>query len=305
MQDHVTIASILKMATIWWLLALSVSAQTAPNEVVTADPNQIVLNAIYQSVWSPAISYKVYQHTHAYDQDVFVSGEYKTAGSGSGQFRYTARISSGATIIDTIQVSDGRLMYTQVGTNEPPKRVEIDQIRNDLGNAIYQANTRPEIAIYLAIGGQPELLRSLYHRYRWYKAVAKKIDGIDVWQLVGTLRSEPPKIAGNAPLDIAAMNPVTPEMQVPTEVVLTLGRSSSLPYFPYQVEYLRTTKGPDGRTSNLERVSTLIHSEPTPTTVTEKDFLFKVQDSIARIDNETATYRPQSKIAGQMPFTTR
>ncbi|MEQ1826016.1 MAG: hypothetical protein ABL921_08715 [Pirellula sp.] len=277
-----------------------VSSQSHEASVVTIDPNQLLLHAIHQAVWGPAMTYKVHQQVHAYDQDVVVSGEYKTAGGGSGQFRYTARISSGETTVDTIQVSDGRLMYTQMGSKEPPKRVIIDQIRNDLGNAIHQAANQPEMSIYLAIGGQPELLRNLYHRYRWYKAMAKQVNGIDVWQLVGKLRTERPKIAGNTELDAMSMSPLPADSSVPTEVILTLGRSASLPYFPYQIDYLRRIHSKDGEPASLKLVSRLSHSDPVPTNVSEKDFFFKVLDSVDRIDNDTATYRPLSKIAGQV-----
>lgn len=279
------------------------AANTKPSEgtVVTTDPNQLVINAIHQSVWGPPISYKVHQSTHAYDQDVVVSGEYRSVGGGTGQFRYTARISSGETTIDTIQVSDGRLMYTQIGSKESPKRVIVDQVRQALGNAIHQASERPEISIYLAIGGQPELLRNLYHRYRWYKAVARKVNGIDVWQLVGKLRTEAPKLAGNAPLDNQAVSPPPANSSLPTEAILTLGRSASLPYFPYQIDYLRRIKGADGKPSSLELVSSIVHSEPSPATLSEKDFFFKDQDIVGSIDNDTATYLPTSPIAGQLP----
>jgi hypothetical protein len=273
-----------------------------PNAVVTIDPNQLMLLAVHQSVWGPAMTYKVHQQTQSFGQNVVVSGEYKTAGGGSGQFRYSARVSCGETITDLLQVSDGRLMYTQVG-KDSHKRVDIDQIRNALGNAIHQAVHRPETSLYLAIGGQPELLRNLYHRYRWYKAVVKKINGVDVWQLVGKLRTNPPSIAGNTDLDTQSMAPLAPESNVPTEVILTLGRSASLPYFPYQVDYLRRVTHKDGTPSTLELVSRVSHSDPIPTTISDKDFLFKVQDSVEQIDNETPLYRPRSRSTELTPVS--
>ena len=117
--------------------------QPSETTVVTTDPNQLVLSAIHQAVWGPPIACKVYQSSHAYGQQVIVSGDYKASGGGTGQFRYTARVSSGETTIDTIQVSDGRLMYTQIGADEAPRRVIVEQVRQAMGNTLIHANQTP------------------------------------------------------------------------------------------------------------------------------------------------------------------
>lgn len=274
--------------------------------VVTMDPNHLVLNAIHQSVWGPAFACKVYQSSHAFDQQVIVSGEYKSSGLGTGQFRYTARVSSGETTLDTVQVSDGRLMFTQVGLDEPPRRVNLDQVRQLLGNAIHQAGDRPEVSIYLAVGGHPELLRCLYHRYFWYKAVTGQIRGVDVWQLVGRLRTEAPKLVGNSKLDQQTLGISHTSSNLPTEVRLTLGRSAAAAYFPFMVEYFRRTKRLDGRPDTIELLSVLEHTELTNfATITDKDFIFKVQDSVDKIDDETELYKPTSPIVDRALFPFR
>ena len=56
-------------------------------------------------------------------------------------------------------------MFTQIGLDEPPRRVNLDSVRQALGNAIHHASERPDVNFYLAVGGHAELLRSLYHRY--------------------------------------------------------------------------------------------------------------------------------------------
>ncbi len=279
------------------------AAQTS--QVVTIDPNLLVLNAIGHSVWGPPLACKVYQRSLAYDQQVITSGEYKSGGLGSGQFRYSVRVSSGETTIDRIEVSDGRLMFTQVGLEESPRRVNLDQVRQMIGNAIHEARERPEVNFYLAVGGQPELLRNLYHRYFWYKAVTRQINGVDVWQLVGRLRTDPPKLAGNARLDLQNIGPIPPGYHYPTEVQLTLGRSASAPYFPYMVEYFRRTKRDDGQPDSIERLSVLEHTElSTTVTLTDKDFVFKIPDSVDKIDDDTELYKPASAIANRVnaPF---
>jgi hypothetical protein len=271
---------------------------SSEGSVVTIDPNLLVLNAIHQSVWGPPFSCKIYQTCKAFGQQITTSGEYKCSGAGSGQFRSTSRVAVGETLVDTIQVSDGRLMYTQVGANTPPKRVIIDQVRQSLGNAIHYANDHPDVSISLAIGGQPELLRSLYHRYIWYQAKGINIEGVDVWRLVGRLRTEPPKIAGSAAVDMENMKAIATNSRIPTDVRLTLGRTASLPYFPYCIEYYSRVKGSDGTVSS-EVMSKLVFSEPAPAIVSEKDFVYQVQAD--RIE-ETTFYVPTKRIAGQFLF---
>jgi len=272
--------------------------QSRATQVVTIDPNLLVLSAIRQSVWGPPLACKVYQRSLAYDQQVITSGEYKASGLGTGQFRYNVRVSSGETTLDRVEVSDGRLMFTQIGLEESPRRVNLDQVRQMIGNAIHQAGDRPEINFYLAVGGQPELLRNLYHRYFWYKAVTRQINGVDVWQLVGRLRTDPPKLAGNADIDIQNSGPIPPGSNHPTEVQLTLGRSASAPYFPYMVEYFRRTKREDGQPDSIERLSVLEHTELTTTlTLMDKDFVFKIPDSVDKIDDDTQLYKPKVQLA--------
>ena len=280
-------------------------SQIQAGQVVTIDPNLLVLNAIRQAVWGPPLACKVYQRSLAYEQQVITSGEYKASGLGTGQFRFSATVSSGETTIDRIEVSDGRLMFTQLGQDESPRRVNLDQVRQLVGNAIHQAGERPEVNFYLAVGGQPELLRNLYHRYFWYKAVTRQIHGVDVWQLVGRLRTDPPKIAGNTPLDSQNMAPVPPESMYPTEVQLTLGRSASAPYFPFMVEYFRRTKRTDGQPDSIERLSVLEHTElSTTVNLMDKDFVFKIPDSVDKIEDDTELYKPRVPLAerGGFPF---
>lgn len=274
--------------------------------VVTTDPNQLVLNAVHQAVWGPPVACKVYQRSAAFDQQVIASGEYKSAGNGTGQFRYSARISAGDTTFDMIQVSDGRLMYTQLGLNEPPRRVIIDQVRQAMGHAINQANERPEVNLYMSIGGHPELLRGLYHRYRWYSGTAGKLGGVDVWQLVGRLRTEPPKLMSNTILDHQNAQAAGLANELPTEVRLTLGRSTSMAYFPYMVEYFQRRKNANGQPTSLELTSIIEHLEPNLTVnFSDREFEFRVPENVEKIEDETNLYLPREPVAGITSFPVR
>jgi hypothetical protein len=266
------------------------------------DPNLLVFYALKSSIAGSKISYKVHQLTNAYNQQVILSGEYKSTGNWTGQFRYTARVSAGETTMDVIQISDGRLMYTQFGADSPPKLVNVEKVREQLIPRIYRPEDNQDVYVLLAIGGQAELMRSLYQRYNWYRAEEGKIGGLDVWQLFGKLRTEPPKYMGTAEIDqqLVAMNPETENL--PSHVRLTLGRpvagqnETSIPYFPYQIEYFRLEKNKEGHVVRLAPLSKIEYLEPTRNfKESESDFIYRVEPTIERIDEETSRYVPRAQ----------
>jgi hypothetical protein len=100
--------------------------------VVTTDPNLLVLASIRQAVWGPPIACKVQQSTKAFGQQCIVVGDFKSMGQGTGQFRYSVRVTVGETAFDLLQVSDGELMWTQGGMDEPPRKVNLRQVRESV-----------------------------------------------------------------------------------------------------------------------------------------------------------------------------
>ncbi len=264
------------------------------------DPNLLVFYALKSSIAGNKIAYKVHQLTNAYNQQVILSGEYKSTGNWTGQFRYTARVSAGETTMDIIQISDGRLMYTQFGADSSPKLVNVEKVREQLIPRIYRPEENQDVYVLLAIGGQAELLRSLYQRYNWYRAEEGKIGGLDVWQLFGKLRTEPPKYVGTAEIDQQLLT-LNPDLEnLPSHVRLTLGRpvagqnETSIPYFPYQIEYFRLEKNQEGHVVRLAPLSKIEYLEPTRNfKESESEFIFRVAPTIERIDEETSRYLPR------------
>ncbi len=274
---------------------------------VAIDPNLLLLRAIHQSVWGPPIGCKIYQKGIAYGQQFVAIGEYKASGNGRMKVRSSTRIAAGSTSVDCVQVSDGRLMYTQVGEDEPPRRVILDQVMQPLSYLIDQANNQPEVSIQMAIGGHAELLRGLYHRYRWYKLESGNLNGVEVWQLVGKLRTESPKILGHAPLDHANMQMVPDVVaKIPTEVRLTLGRSTSMAYFPYIIEYFHRAKDKEGNAIGLELVTLIEHAEPTVgIAAPDEDFVFRISDNADKVIDETPMYMLTSPVTLLQGFSFR
>jgi hypothetical protein len=60
------------------------------------------------------------------------------------------------------------------------------------------------------------------------------------------------------------------------------------------VEYYQRTKRVDGKPDTLELLSLLEHTELSHSvTIVDKDFVFKVQDGVRNIDDETTLYLPK------------
>jgi hypothetical protein len=272
--------------------------------VVTTDPNLLVLAAIRQAVWGAPVACRVQQTTKAYGQQCLLVGDFQSMGQGTGQFRYSVRVAVGETSFDLLQVSDGELMWTQGGADEAPRRVNLRQVRESVSYAMKVADPRPEVNLVLAVGGQADLLRALYHRYNWYKAVGGKLGGTDVWQLVGRVRTVPPTLVGSAPIDEENMAMGDLANNIPSEVRLTLSRSANLPYFPYMIEYFhRGTETGGSGGSGLTLVTRMEFLDPnTQVHLKEEDFRYRVRDNTDQIEDETQRYIPKAPITGLAPF---
>lgn len=272
---------------------------------VTTDPNQLVLAAVRQAVWGPSIYCRVQQTTNVYGQRALLIGELKSealSNSPMRRLRYTARVAVGETAFDMLQVSDGRMMWTKSSPNSPPKRIILDQVLQSIPSSMQYPDTRPEVHLLLAVGGQAELLRGLYHRYNWYKAVSGKIGGADVWQLVGRLRTEPTRIAGNAPIDNMNSDIGSPSPNLPTEARLTLSRSTKLPYFPFIVEYFQRAAKSSTSKSPFELMSRIEFKDPsTEIQFSEKDF-DRFNETVEEIKDETQDYLPTVRLSLE-PFS--
>ena len=272
---------------------------------VTTDPNQLVLSAVRQAVWGPSIYCRVQQTTNIYGQRALLIGELKSealSNSPMRRLRYTARVAVGETAFDLLQVSDGRMMWTKSSPNSPPKRIILDQVLQSIPSSMQYPDTRPEVHLLLAVGGQAELLRGLYHRYNWYKAVSGKIGGADVWQLVGRLRTEPTRIAGNAPIDNMNSDIGSPSPNLPTEARLTLSRSTKLPYFPFIVEYFQRAAKSSTSKSPFELMSRIEFKDPsTEIQFSEKDF-DRFNETVEEIKDETQDYLPTVRVSLE-PFS--
>jgi hypothetical protein len=257
------------------------------------DPNALVLQALGQSVWGPSFTCQIRQRTKLYDNEMVGVGQYWHAGEGTGKLETYVRYAVADSFSNLIQVSDGRLMWTSTRANEPLRKVHLDRVRQAFPN-MGRGSNRPDVALYLAIGGQPETLRLLYLRYRWYKAYAGTYRKVPVWQLIGTLRTQPPSITTAAPIDGYALR-TDPPKGIPTDVRLTLGREGEFSSFPFQIEYF-VQKPDENNQEHLVPFSTVEYYDYVTNIDTSKLFRYEVQKDVDQIEDETALYLPPTQI---------
>ena len=256
------------------------------------DPNLLVLDAVYRSVFGPSFSCQFRQKTHLYERTLTSVGNYVQAGNGSGQFKLLLKSTVGDDVKKTQQTSDGRMLWTSLGPEFSFRTVNLDSVRNALAKNRKNAKPVPEDALYLAIGGQPELLRSLYIRYRWHKIYAGKLNEQAVWQLVGASRSEPPNLSSHTLFDESISTIQSSDF--PSEVRLTLQRGEPLDLVPLRIEYFHRTKSSEGKTSTLTALSTIEYfgienlERPSP-----DHFTIRLPEDARSREDETQRYLPK------------
>ncbi len=255
---------------------------------VLIDPNELVLQALKQSVWGPGFSCKMRQKTKLFDREVNSIGRCIQAGHGTGKLKVNMKLTIGNEVQSTEQACDGRVLWTSLGLQQPFRTVNLDSIRTAIAKRQKWDPKQPELAICLAIGGQSEVLRTLYIKYRWYKAFQGTLDGLNglpVWQLVGTVRTQPPPVFPVVVSDRSLFD--LKQEPFPTEVRLTLARDASERLFPLRIEYYQRTKETDNGIEELLPFSTIEYFE-LQTPIQDVDGLFdiKLQENFAGREDE-------------------
>ena len=148
-------------------------AQVLPTPIpATAPPQEIGVNILHQSlheaVWGQPIACDVRQTIEVYDRKMTGFGKYVRGGRGSGKIRMSLQLPAGDQMNSLLQVSDGELLYSMetIGGISKRTRVDLAKVRERLTITTEWLND-PVTAMYLAIGGQAELLRKLCKQYHW------------------------------------------------------------------------------------------------------------------------------------------
>ncbi len=260
----------------------------------------LVHNALRQAVWGPPMSCRIRQRTTLLDKQLISYGSYIHAGQGSGQLKMHVRLATEKRINTLLQVSDGRVMYAtqHIGNTVQRSRVDLYRIREYLGPITTASLEDPVIAMYLAVGGQAELLRNLAQQYRWTHVQAGKLNGAGVWLLTGELATEPPPVRASAEVDQLLFRPNHSKL-LPTKVRIALGKGEPFPLWLYQVEQARE-ECLVGMKSNTRLSMLLEFFEPTELTSIAPE-MFRSDASEEAIVEETRRYLPPTPVVAQLP----
>ncbi len=260
------------------------------------DPEAVVRRAIWQAVWGEPIASRVRQKISMFGKELVGVGSYCHAGKGTSKLKWQMRFASAEAVTNYLQISDGRLLWTsqQVDERIEVNRVDLDPIRERIGAVRESDLSNPLLAMELAVGGQAELLRSLYHRYDWESAVPAKLDQQPVWLLTGEIRQQPPIPAARAPID-QAMQSASQTGLLPERVRLALGRTEQFPFFLHRIEYFKK-KEADGNTF-WDPITVIEFFEVSAPEALEPElFQYEVRDTVEAIQDDTSKYLPASPL---------
>ncbi len=273
-----------------------IPATPAANETGTL----LVHNALRQAVWGPPMSCKIRQRTTLFDKQLVSYGSYAHAGQGTGQLKMHVRLATEKRINTLLEVSDGRVMYStqHIGETVQRSRVDLNRIREYLGPITTASLEDPVIAMYLAVGGQAELLRKLAQQYRWTHVQAGQLGNVDVWLLTGELATEPAALRAAAEIDQLLLHPSNSKL-LPTKVQIALGKGNPFPLWLYQVGQAREVCL-DGTKSNTRLSMFLEFTEPELLKNAPPE-LFQSDTSEETIVEETRRYLPPTPVAALGP----
>jgi hypothetical protein len=91
----------------------------------------------------------------------------------------------------------------------------------------------------------------------------------------------------------------TPSPHMPSEARLTLNRSAKFPYFPMLIEYFQKARDDSTGASRFELMTRIEFKDPTTEVrFDDKEFMFRINDNIEEIKDETQDYLPVTPIPG-------
>lgn len=276
------------------------SSELPPMIPATPDAHEAGMNLVHialrQAIWGEGMTCKIRQRTTLFDKQLVSYGGYAHAGQGTGQLKMHVRLATEKRINTLLEVSDGRVMYStqHIGETVQRSRVDLNRIREYLGPITTASLSDPVIAMYLAVGGQAELLRKLAQQYRWTHVQAGQLGDVDVWLLTGELATEPPPLRAFAEIDQLLFQPSIAKL-LPTKVQIAIGKGKPFPYWLYQVGQAREVclEG----TKSTTRLSMFLEFTEPALLRNASPELFQSDASEETIVEETRRYLPPTPIA--------
>ncbi len=272
------------------LAAESIPAEHTPQEISA----RILQRSILQSVWGPPAYCVVRQSMSMFSMQLHGVGDYVRGGEGSGRLKYNLRMPAGDQLNTLLQVSDGQRLLSIESIGDVSRRTEVDlgKIRPRL--MLTSDSLRdPVVAMYLAIGGQAELLRKIYQQYEWVSVRDGKLGDVEVWWLSGIFPSQPVPIRSVAAIDNMLFAENNSGL-LPTHIEIAIGKADArLPYWLYQVAQSRVSSelSPLALSTELR----IVTEWATPTLLAQEQLppsIFELPSSSEQLFDETDKYLP-------------
>ncbi len=264
---------------------------------------QILQQSILQSVWGPPAYCVVRQSVNIFGKQLNGVGKYVRGGRGSGKLKFDLRMPAGDQINTLLQVSDGQRLLSIEAIGDVRKRTEVDlgKVRPRL--VFTNESLRdPVVAMYLAIGGQAEMLRKIYQKYDWISVREGKLGDIPVWWLKGCVPPEPVNVRSVAEVD-NIMFAENHSGLLPTRIEIAVGRADAeLPYWLYQMEQGRIAEdlSPSARSEQMH----IVTEWATPILLTAEQMpssLFEPPSSNEPLFDDTDRYLPPAPTIASAP----
>lgn len=255
----------------------------------------ILHRALHEAVWGPPVRCQIHQEISLNSQRMIGTGDYLRGGQGRLVMRL--KLAAGNHLNNLLQVSDGDLLYTEqeVAGQTMISRVDLGRVRERLTITTDTLND-PTIALYLAIGGQAELLRQLCQQYQWEQVSAGELNGVPVWRLRGKLTKQAVSIRAQAPIDSRQEDHFPTR---PTEVLIAIGREDApVPFWLYEVQQRRTKEEAAAVSYAAELSMKIGFEKPMPPSGADLSvdlFQFRLGDE--HFTDETIRYLPPAHTA--------
>lgn len=274
------------------------STPTGPAQPIPAIPAprdigmRILHRTLLESVWGPPTMCDVRQSIQIVDKKRSSFGKYVRSGKGLGRMRMTLQVPAADQMNSLLQVSDGELLTTfeSIGTHAMMTQIDLGKVRERL-SITNETLQDPVVAMYLAIGGQAEVLRKICQKYDWTKVTEAQLGDQKVWWIRGISTADPVGPVAKATVDIRLFDQVAP-MAIWPNVKLAIGHvDSKHPFWLYQLETWSDGDA-DGRGKAYVMTEWDAPVQLKPQQLTQDLFQLSTDKSVSEVRDETKLYLP-------------
>ncbi|MEE3367762.1 MAG: hypothetical protein VX346_00320 [Planctomycetota bacterium] len=234
------------------LITLALCAQTICLQGL-AEQTQgktLVLRAAKQLLQLPSFETRIRQTIDLAGQQLVGTGTYRQSGTSvSPLIRMELRVQTANGVASLQQIRNQRFLWIRRAFIDHTvlERIDLKRVNEALAqNRPVQDKIAPlnlELASWIARGGIPSLLVSLEQHFKFGVAQTRKIDRVDVWQIMGQWKTPATTLSDRARQTTSQDQAPSDDAIRPDRVRLLLGQNRPVHLFPYQIVFFREDKG--------------------------------------------------------------